>query len=88
MLLGKVIGTATATLKHPSLDGWKLLVVQPEGAEAGDPQLAVDHCGAGVGDAVFITSDGRYARALVDDENTPLRWTVMGIRDESGEATP
>ena len=81
MLLGKVIGSATATMKHASLHGWKLLVVQPDGAEAGDPQLAVDNCGAGVGDAVFITSDGRYARALLEDENTPLRWTVIGIRD-------
>ena len=29
MQLGEVIGTATATVKHPSMKGWKLLVVQP-----------------------------------------------------------
>ena len=28
MQIGSVIGTARATAKHPSLEGWKLLVVQ------------------------------------------------------------
>ena len=46
MQLGKVIGTATATVKHPSMNGWKLLVVQPYLADAkipdGDPVLAIE----------------------------------------------
>ena len=29
MLTARVIGHATATVKHPSMEGWKLLVVQP-----------------------------------------------------------
>ena len=29
MQLGLVVGTATATTRHPSMRGWKLLVVQP-----------------------------------------------------------
>jgi fumarylacetoacetase len=42
MQLGLVVGTATATVKHPTLTGWKLLVVQPLLADGrspdGDPQ--------------------------------------------------
>ena len=49
MQLAKIIGTATATVKHPSLAGCRLLVVQPLMADRrspdGDPQLAVDTLG-------------------------------------------
>ena len=62
MQLALVIGTATATIKHPSLEGCKLLVVQPRLADGrtpdGDPLLAVDGVGAGTGETVLITSDG------------------------------
>lgn len=81
MLLGKVIGLATATVKHASLEGQKLLIVQPNGKEAGDPQLAADTCGAGIGDQVVISSDGRFVRTLLGTDNTPLRWTVLGVCD-------
>jgi len=86
MLHGTVIGAATATIKHPSLDGWKLLLVQPVGADGespdGNPQLAIDAVGAGKGERVIITSDGKQARALVGNENTPVRWSVIGIEDD------
>lgn len=85
MQLGKVVGSAVATCRHVSLAGQKLLVVQPLLADGrspdGDPQLAVDCVGAGVGQVVMITSDGRYLRERVRDENTPLRWSIIGIRD-------
>lgn len=85
MQLGKVVGTAIATCRHRSLAGQKLLVVQPLLADGrlpdGDPQLAVDCVGAGVGQTVMITSDGRFVREQVGDENTPLRWSIIGIRD-------
>ncbi|HWB00839.1 MAG TPA: EutN/CcmL family microcompartment protein [Pirellulales bacterium] len=84
MQTGLVIGTATATVKHKSLDGQKLLVVQPlladgRGAD-GEPVLAVDRLGAGAGETVLITSDGRTIRELLGN-NTPVRWSVMGIPD-------
>lgn len=85
MQLGKVLGNAVATCRHRSLVGQKLLVVQPLLADGrspdGDPQLAVDCVGAGVGQTVMITSDGRYIRERVRDERTPLRWSIIGIRD-------
>jgi ethanolamine utilization protein EutN len=50
MQIGLAVGTATATVKHSTLQGWKLLVVQPllaNGRADGDPQLVVDRHGAG-----------------------------------------
>lgn len=85
MLTGRVIGTATATVKHPSMQGWKLLVVQPLAADGrsadGDPILAVDCLGAGRGERVIISSDGRGTRELLQSDNTPVRWSVLGICD-------
>jgi ethanolamine utilization protein EutN len=85
MLTARVVGTATATVKHPSMKGWKLLIVQPLAADGhaplGDPVLAVDALGAGKGETVIVSSDGRGTRALLGDNTTPVRWSVMGIRD-------
>ncbi|HEX4128448.1 MAG TPA: EutN/CcmL family microcompartment protein [Pirellulales bacterium] len=84
MQTGLVIGTATATVKHSSMTGEKLLVVQPlladgRGAD-GEPVLAVDRLGAGTGDTVLMTSDGKTIREMLGD-TTPVRWSVMGIPD-------
>ena len=85
MQLGLVIGTAVATQKHSSMDGHKLLVIQPQMSDGrtpdGDPQVAIDGVGAGVGQRVMMTSDGRGARKIVGSDKTPVRWTVIGIRD-------
>jgi ethanolamine utilization protein EutN len=85
MHLALVAGTATSTVKHPTLRGQKLLVVQPLLADGrtpdGDPQIAVDAVGAGKGQRVMITSDGRFVREVVKAENTPIRWSVIGIAD-------
>ncbi len=85
MLQGRVVGTATATVKHPSMKGWKLLIVQPLMADGttpdGDPLLAVDSLGAGRGATVIVSSDGRFTRQLLDNNQTPVRWCVLGIRD-------
>ncbi|MFM7074845.1 MAG: EutN/CcmL family microcompartment protein [Planctomycetaceae bacterium] len=86
MQLAHVLGTATATVKHPSLAGTKLLVVQPLMSDRvgpdGDPQLAIDTVAAGPGDLVMITSDGRLLRDVLDCEATPARWSVVAIVDD------
>lgn len=85
MQIGLVLGTATATVKHPSMEGWKLLLVQPYQADGhtpdGDPVLAVDGLGAGRGETVILSSDGRGTRELLKSETTPVRWSVIGIQD-------
>ena len=85
MLIGDVIGRAISTVKHSSMEGTKLLVIQPRMADGqsndGDPLVAVDGVGAGIGQTVMITSDGRGARQLLGVTATPVRWTVIGIQD-------
>jgi ethanolamine utilization protein EutN len=86
MQMGRVIGHATSTIKHPTMRGTKLLLVQPYLTDGktpdADPQLCVDAVGAGRGDTVLISSDGKFAREILKSENTPVRWSVIGIRDE------
>ncbi len=84
MQLAQVVGQAVATVKHPSLTGWRLLVVQPLGAdgkEDGEPLLAIDHLGAGNMHRVIVSNDGAGARELIGDKNSPVRWMVLGICD-------
>jgi ethanolamine utilization protein EutN len=84
MQIGKVVGQAVATVKHGSLDGWRLLVVQPLGASGdadGEPLLAIDMFGAAPGHRVMLSSDGAGARKLVNDRNSPVRWMVLGVCD-------
>ena len=64
MILGKVIGSVVATLKDPSLEGKKLLLVQAIDLEGNllDPfVVAVDIVGVGVGEKVLVVN-GSSAR--------------------------
>jgi ethanolamine utilization protein EutN len=84
MQLGRVIGHATATVKHPTLSGWRLLLVQcvtPTGKDDGEPLLVIDHLGAGQGSLVVITSEGGAVREMVKSKQTPIRWMVLGLVD-------
>jgi ethanolamine utilization protein EutN len=84
MQLGRVVGQAVATVKHKSLEGWRLLVVQPLGPgnkDDGEPLLVLDALGAGVGHHVMISSDGASARKIVNARNSPARWMVLGVCD-------
>ncbi|MCE9630773.1 MAG: EutN/CcmL family microcompartment protein [Planctomycetia bacterium] len=85
MQLARIIGTATATIKHRSLTGARLIVVQPLMADRqspdGDPQIAVDTMAAAVGDTVVITSDGRLLREILKSDATPARWSTIALVD-------
>jgi microcompartment protein CcmK/EutM len=84
MQRAKVIGHVTATAKHSSMRGFRLLVAQVvdvDGRPDGEPLLVVDTLGAAVGSTALITSDGRAARQLVGSDNTPVRYTTFGIED-------
>jgi ethanolamine utilization protein EutN len=84
MQKARVMGQGIATMKHPSLQGWRLLLVQPLGADGtldGEPLLAVDCFGAGLCDYVLISNDGAAAREMVGSKNSPVRWTVLGVCD-------
>ena len=85
MQLARIIGHATATVKHPSFDGWRLLAAQilnPRREPEGDAVCAVDKLGAGAGQIVMLNSDGQAAREYIGDQKSPVRWFVIGIVDE------
>jgi ethanolamine utilization protein EutN len=80
----RVLGSTHATVKHESFVGQRLVVVQPlssGGDSDGPPLITVDSLGCRRGDQVMITSDGTYARQATGHENTPARWSVIGIID-------
>jgi ethanolamine utilization protein EutN len=86
MLLGLVIGHATATVKHASLTGLRMPLVQvldPNRKPEGDVLVAVDRYGAGPGQVVILSSDGKGAREYVGNEKSPARWYVVGLADPS-----
>jgi ethanolamine utilization protein EutN len=80
MRIATIHGYATSTVKHRSLEGWRLLLAVPESPDLA-PQIVLDSLGAAIGQQVLISSDGSEARKIVKDERSPARWTVMGIID-------
>jgi ethanolamine utilization protein EutN len=85
MQMGRVVGHATSTVKHPTLNGWRLLIVQMltmDGQPDGEPVLAIDHLGAAQGTRVIATTDAALVRELTGAKNSPIRWSVMGLADE------
>lgn len=85
MQLARVIGHATATIKHPSMNGWRLVIAQtlgPTRQPEGEAVVAVDKLGSDIGHLVVLNSDGKGARDLIGNEKSPVRWFVIGIMDE------
>lgn len=81
MQLGVVIGTATSTVKHKTFQGERLLVVQlltSEGGDDGEPVLAFDRLGAGRGETVMLTNDGKILQEMIG-RDSPGRWSVLGL---------
>ena len=83
MVLGKVIGTVVASRKEPTLEGLKLLLVaacDANGKVTGNPVVAADAVGAGVGEVVLYAS-GSSARQTEATNNRPIDATIMAIVD-------
>ena len=83
MRTAMIRGYATSTVKHPSLEGWRLLLAEPDSPDLA-PQIVLDNLGAGIGQRVMISSDGSEARKMVGSERSPARWSVLGIIDPEG----
>jgi len=82
--IGRVIGTVVATRKDEKLIGSKLMITQPLDLELnpkGDPIVAVDTVGAGIGELVIYTTGtaGRIAARKLD---APIDAAIIGIIDE------
>jgi ethanolamine utilization protein EutN len=86
MFIARIDGAITATIKHRSLDGFRLLIGQRLDAdkrEVGEPIIMLDNLGADIGTEVIVTSDGEFARRMVNNKATPSRMVVVGIVDET-----
>jgi microcompartment protein CcmK/EutM len=84
MILGRVEGSVVATEKHYKLEGRKLLLVQPltpQGADRGEPILAIDGVDAGEGDRVLVVQEGRSASMVSGRLESPLDSAVVAIVD-------
>ncbi len=83
MRIATIRGYATSTIKHCSLEGWRLLIAEPDSPDLA-PQLVLDNLGAAIGQRVMISSDGSEARKMVGSDLSPARWSVLGIIDPEG----
>ncbi|HHY52617.1 MAG TPA: EutN/CcmL family microcompartment protein [Clostridiales bacterium] len=84
MLIGKIIGNVWATRKSESLNGYKLMIVQPyeyPNHPKAYPLVAVDTIGAGIGEMVLVVS-GSSARLAAGDHTHPVDHTIVGIIDK------
>ena len=83
MHLGRVIGTVVSTVKNESLEGRKLLIIQPVDAalnNTGKPVIAVDSAGAGKGELIFWCR-GKESSFPFSPAEVPTDCTVVGIVD-------
>ena len=86
MFIAMVKGSVTATRKHPSMAGVRLLIVQPidpiSGQPSGFPQIAADVLGAAKGMRVLVVSDGRGVQDMLKtDPHCPMRLGIMALVD-------
>jgi microcompartment protein CcmK/EutM len=83
MFIARVTGLVVATMKHESLTGSKLLIVQETdvaGKTVGRPLVAVDAVDAGEGDLVLVT-EGSGARQTEITRDRPVDHIIMAIVD-------
>jgi microcompartment protein CcmK/EutM len=83
MLIARVTGLVVATMKHESLVGSKLLIVQETdvaGKPVGRPMVAVDAVDAGEGDLVLV-AQGSGARQTDITLDRPVDNVIMAIVD-------
>jgi ethanolamine utilization protein EutN len=83
MQLGRVVGTVVLNNRNPTLDGVKLLLVQPI-SSAREPVgriiVAADSVGAGVGEDVFFVR-GKEASFPFYPVEVPADAGIVGIVD-------
>jgi len=81
--IGKVVGTVVCTVKTPSLEGVKLLVVRQivKGVEKGLVIASDGTRQAGIGDVVYMIGRKEAALLLSRDDPPPSDITIAGIID-------
>ena len=83
MILARVIGRVWATAKDSSLEGKKILVIQPVDVrlrDKGKPLVALDAVGAGAAEVVYYCR-GREASFPWLPNDVATEATIVGIVD-------
>jgi microcompartment protein CcmK/EutM len=86
MFLARIDGSLTATVKHQTLEGWRLLIgrrLDSSGTPEGDPLVLLDRLGAGYGSTVVVTTDNEEIRKA--GNTTPVRMLIMGLVDQAAK---
>jgi microcompartment protein CcmK/EutM len=81
MKIAKVVGVSICTVKEPRLENSKLLLVSntdQTGKVIGEPYIAQDVVGAGLGELVVVV-EGSSARVAAWDVNAPVDAVIVGI---------
>ena len=84
MELARVIGTVVSTQKHPSINNYKILMIQPLNDDLkpiGEPLAAIDTVQAGYGTLVWWILK-RESCYMMDDWFAPVDAAIGGIVDE------
>ena len=85
MQIGRVIGNVVCTIKSDSLEGKKLLLVQPldrNGKDRGKVLVAIDAVGAGAGETVYWCRGREASMPWYPDQEVPTEASIVGILDE------
>lgn len=80
MLIGKVVNKVVSTRKHESLNGFKLLVVEPCFGTERACFVAADELGAGEGEIVIVCLGSACAKAI--NKEASVDAVVVGIIDD------
>jgi microcompartment protein CcmK/EutM len=93
MKMARVIGRVVCSRKYPTLEGKKLLLIEPlnwdDGKSAGDPLVAADCVGAGAAEKVFFVQSREALVAFqnyegetaAQDALPPVDASIVGIID-------
>jgi ethanolamine utilization protein EutN len=84
MQIGRVIGNVVATMKNQSLEGQRLLIVQPltpDLKNTGKQLICTDATGSGAGELVYWCR-GKEASFPFRPAEVPTEATIVGIIDE------
>ena len=78
------MGTVVCTVKNPTLEGKKILLVKPinrRGETTGPAQVALDAVGAGVGEDVYCVRGKEASFPWHSESVVPADLTIVGILD-------
>jgi microcompartment protein CcmK/EutM len=82
MLLGKIVGSAVATIKDPHLTGVKLLIVQPLNKKfepAGPLKVAADAARSAGLDDIVVLVRSRDASMALEVQGAPVDLAVVAV---------